>query len=635
MFYMTKKIIIIAVIVLLVGGGVSYFFLFSQEKTANYETAQAKKTDLRQTVRETGKVKANKEIELSFGQGGKLHKLWVETGDKITATQTLAELDYTDLEIQKQEAEANLRAAQAKLAKLQAGEKKENIEVIEKQEKQAEKEYRSALNSLKETKKSAQNSIDQAEENLYNLQNDDPDTLTGYEQSIQTAQDSLEKTKESYKQSIEKNQELALSTINHSLAVINTALDEIDEIINDKDLERLGLLGAKNPSNLDKTKNLYKESLSLKTNSQESYDQAYLNSTEENLNQALTDALAATNKTMEALNYCYKTLEDSVTSPNFTTTQLNDYKTIIDGQITTINSGINSLQNIKHSLESAYISYDLNIASAENNLKGAQTNLEDAIREAENTLESARINGEQNITTAQNQVQSTLQAWEVAKSKLKQIKASTRQEDIELAQAEVERARANITLLEDKIAKSVIKAPFNGQITRINYEEGEQIPPNSPVLKVLNEANHKIEVDISEVDIAKVNLNDNVTITLDAFGEKEKFQGEVHSVDPAETIIQDVVYYEVTIYFTESENKLKKIKPGMTANITIHTDQKNNVLAIPSRAVIKKEKGKIVRVLKEGESKEKKVKTGLRGDNGMTEIVSGLEGGEEIITYIE
>ncbi len=632
---MTKKIIIIAVIVLLVGGGVSYFFLFSQEKTANYETAQAKKTDLRQTVRETGKVKANKEIELSFGQGGKLHKLWVETGDKITATQTLAELDYTDLEIQKQEAEANLRAAQAKLAKLQAGEKKENIEVIEKQEKQAEKEYRSALNSLKETKKSAQNSIDQAEENLYNLQNDDPDTLTGYEQSIQTAQDSLEKTKESYKQSIEKNQELALSTINHSLAVINTALDEIDEIINDKDLERLGLLGAKNPSNLDKTKNLYKESLSLKTNSQESYDQAYLNSTEENLNQALTDALAATNKTMEALNYCYKTLEDSVTSPNFTTTQLNDYKTIIDGQITTINSGINSLQNIKHSLESAYISYDLNIASAENNLKGAQTNLEDAIREAENTLESARINGEQNITTAQNQVQSTLQAWEVAKSKLKQIKASTRQEDIELAQAEVERARANITLLEDKIAKSVIKAPFNGQITRINYEEGEQIPPNSPVLKVLNEANHKIEVDISEVDIAKVNLNDNVTITLDAFGEKEKFQGEVHSVDPAETIIQDVVYYEVTIYFTESENKLKKIKPGMTANITIHTDQKNNVLAIPSRAVIKKEKGKIVRVLKEGESKEKKVKTGLRGDNGMTEIVSGLEGGEEIITYIE
>lgn len=632
---MTKKIIITTIIILLAGGGVSYFFLFPEEKKTNYETARVEKADLNQTVQETGAVKANQEVELSFGQGGKLNKLWTKVGEKITATQTLAELDYTDLEIQKQEAEAGLKAAQAKLAKLKAGEKEENIEVIEKQEKQAQEEHLAALDNLEETKKSVQNRISQAEENLENLLDDSPETLTSYEQSIQTARDSLETTQENYQQTISKNQELTLSTINHSFAVNNTALDEIDSIINDKDLQNLNVLGVKNYTYLRETRNLYDQSLALIEEAKKSYEKAKEEPKRETLTTALKDSLESLNKTMGALSYCYKTLENSVTATGFTDSTLDSYKTTIDTQITSVNTNINSLENTKHSLEGAYIAYNLNVTSAENNLNQAKASLKDAIRDARNALENAQVDGEKQITAAKNQVKSAQQAWEVAKSKLRQIKASTRQEDIDLARAEAERVRSNIQLLENKIDKSVIKAPFDGQVTQINYEEGEQVPPNSPVIKILNEASHKIEVDISEVDIAKTSLKDNVTITLDAFGEEEKFKGEIHSIDPAETIIQDVVYYEATIYFTESKDKLKKVKPGMTANITIHTDQKKNVLAIPSRAVIKKDGEKMVRILKQGEIEEIKVKTGLRGDSGMTEILGGLKEGQEIITYIE
>ena len=389
-----KKIIIITILILIIGGGASYFLFFKKDAGPKYETVKAETMNLTQTVQETGKVKANKEISLSFEQGGKLKKNWINVNEQITATQTLMELDHEYLEIQKQEALASLKAAEAKLKKLKAGEQEEDIRGVEKQASQAEEEYNSSLKNLTEIKKTTENTVKQAKKTLNNLLDDSADTLTNYEQSIQTAKDSLEKTKKSYQQSINKNKELALSNVFYSLSVINTALDEIDEIINDEDLKRLSVLGVKNPNHLTQTEILYEESLVLKTKANQNYIKVNQDNSKENVQEAVLSTLNALNKTMDALNYCYKTLENSVTTSSFTSTILNTHKTTINSQITNVNTNIGSIQSIKHSLESAYISYDLNINSAENNLKQAQVNLDDAIRSAENALESAQINGE-------------------------------------------------------------------------------------------------------------------------------------------------------------------------------------------------------------------------------------------------
>jgi HlyD family secretion protein len=546
------------------------------------------------------------------------------------------ELDYEYLEIQRQETLANLKASEAKLKKLKAGEAEENIKVVEKQTEQAEEEYNSSLKNLAETEKTIENTIKQAEENLNDLIDDSANTITSYEQSIQTAKDSLNKTEENYQQSIDKNKELALSNVFYSLSVINTALDKVDAIINDEDLKRLSVLGVRNLGYLTQTEILYEESLVLKEKANQNYIKSNQDNNKENIEEAILSALNALNKAMDTLNYCYKTLENSVTTSSFTSTILDANKTTINSQITNVNTNIGSTQSIKHSLESAYISYDLNINSAENNLKQAQVNLDDAIRSAKDTLKSAQVNGEKQITTAQNQIKTAKQAWEVSKSRLEQIQASSRSEDIELAEAEVERVKASLRLLDDKIKKSVIRSPINGKITKINYEEGEQVPPNSPAVEILNETRFKIEVNISEVDITKIDKEDKVVITLDAFGEEKEFMGMVDSIKPAETIIQDVVYYEVVIYFDGEKSDLGGIKPGMTANITIHTEELKNALSVPSRSIIKKsDDEKIVRVLEGEEIVERKIETGLRGDDGNTQIISGIKEGEEIITYIE
>ncbi|MBT4542151.1 MAG: hypothetical protein HOC34_04305, partial [Candidatus Magasanikbacteria bacterium] len=145
-----------------------------------------------------------------------------------------------------------------------------------------------------------------------------------------------------------------------------------------------------------------------------------------------------------------------------------------------------------------------------------------------------------------------------------------------------------------------------------------------------------IEVDVSESDIAKVSIGDNVNITLDAFGDDTIFNGSVVSVEPGETEISGVIYYKTDIVLEEITEV--DVRSGMTANIDIITNMKEQALTVPQRAIIKKDGKQIVRILtneKTGEFFEREVVSGIRGDAGQTEIISGIEEGEKIITFIK
>ncbi len=631
-----KKIIItiVAVIVVLLG---VYFIFWGQEEASKFETVRAEIRDLTQTVEETGKVKGREELELSFDRNGTLKANLVEEGERVKEGEELAELDYETLNIQKQEAEARLEAARLNLIKLRSGAAPSDVQVARSQLDQARENYRAAAANLEETRKTVNNSIDQAREHLHNLKDDGSDTMTAYEQSVQTAEQNLADTKETYREQISNNKESVVSTCDNSISVANTALDKIDEIINNDDLENLGVLSAKNTNYLTQTKKYYRESEELWQEAKDSYSRAKQDNSRTRLDQLLEDTLDLLDKTFLALDNCYQALENSITSTGFTSSELSAYKTTISQQITNINTAISSTQTVKHSLKSSYTTYNTKVAAAQNNLEGAQANLEDAIRNAENSLETAQTQGEQQITSAENQVETTKKSLEVARAQLNKAESPARQEDISLAEAEINQAQASLALIEEKIRNSIITAPKNGKVTKLNFEPGEQISMASPVVQMIAGQSLKIEVNISEVDITKIEAGDRVTLTLDAFSEDKKFYGQVKTIDPAETIIQDVVYYEVSIDFTDNNTSLEEVKPGMTANVTIHTEQKSGVLVVPSRAIIEKGDGqKIVRVPAGPDAiEEKPVETGLRGDNGLTEITRGLQEGEEVITYVE
>jgi multidrug efflux pump subunit AcrA (membrane-fusion protein) len=172
----------------------------------------------------------------------------------------------------------------------------------------------------------------------------------------------------------------------------------------------------------------------------------------------------------------------------------------------------------------------------------------------------------------------------------------------------------------------------------MEFEIGEQVNANQPALSLLTEGNLEVEVDISESDINKINVNDKVEITFDSLGEDKKFVGQVGFIEPAETVIQDVIYYKVEIYLADIASEYQTlIKPGMTTNIVITTAEKENVLIAPNRAIIDKNgSGKFLRLLVNEKLMEIPVSVGLKGDNGLVEIISDqVKAGDLAITFIK
>ncbi|MBU0698337.1 MAG: HlyD family efflux transporter periplasmic adaptor subunit, partial [Proteobacteria bacterium] len=175
-------------------------------------------------------------------------------------------------------------------------------------------------------------------------------------------------------------------------------------------------------------------------------------------------------------------------------------------------------------------------------------------------MATAEVTGAQQNAAAQAKVDTSYRAWLVAEAQLNQLKAGARAQDISLAQAQVAQAQASLDLVRNQINNNILKAPLDGTITKKSYEAGEQFSSAKPVFSLLGINNFEIEVDVSEADITKVAINDQTEVTLDAFGEDIKFSGQVSFIEPAETVIQDVIYYKVKINFDGKDKDVKSMK---------------------------------------------------------------------------
>jgi HlyD family secretion protein len=267
-----------------------------------------------------------------------------------------------------------------------------------------------------------------------------------------------------------------------------------------------------------------------------------------------------------------------------------------------------------------------NIVSSTNktSLDTEKTNINTALTNVANsqqTISSTKIANEKAINDALGNVKE-------AEDNLALKTASPRPTDIALYQAQVNQAQAQVDLLRNQIWDSTLRSPVKGKVTAINKELGELVQPSSveAVLTILPANPYGIEVEIYEEDVVKVKTGDEVEIKLTAFP-GEVFGGRVISIDPVEKLVEDIVYYKV---MTDFENPPAGLKPGMSADITIKTARKDNVLVI-MQAAIEKQNGKsFVNVLKDEKLESREITTGLQSTDGMVEVLSGLAEGEKI-----
>jgi RND family efflux transporter MFP subunit len=243
---------------------------------------------------------------------------------------------------------------------------------------------------------------------------------------------------------------------------------------------------------------------------------------------------------------------------------------------------------------------------------------------------------EANIRSAEARVAVNQGALAQARANLTQVAAGPRGVDIAALQADARSAEANYLSALSRLEKARMTAPIAGKVTAVNNKAGEQIAAGAAFIVIQNieGAAYELKVDISESDIAKVSLADAAIVTFDALGETAPAAAAVRQIDPAEKLVESVVYYEVTLEFSGVQPPA--IKPGMTADVEINTARLSQVIVIPQRAVLRRPSGQeYVRVVAGDTYEEREVQTGLRGDGGRVEVRSGLNEGEEIVVSIK
>ena len=214
------------------------------------------------------------------------------------------------------------------------------------------------------------------------------------------------------------------------------------------------------------------------------------------------------------------------------------------------------------------------------------------------------------------------------------------------AKEQVNTSRESVQKAQTNLGYATITSPIDGVILSKSVEEGQTVAAsfNTPELFVIAQdlTNMRVIADIDEADIGGVKEGQRVSFTVDAFPD-DSFEGAVTQVRQQATTESNVVTYEVVI---SAPNKDLKLKPGLTANVTIYTLEKNNVLAVPSKALrfmpneaflqkgesIEDCEGDHKLWTKEGNVyKAHKVEVGT--SNGiMTEITAGINEGVEILT---
>jgi len=278
--------------------------------------------------------------------------------------------------------------------------------------------------------------------------------------------------------------------------------------------------------------------------------------------------------------------------------------------------------------------FEAQVEQASANLALARANLEKsqvAVRDTENTWKRNKILYEKNFVS-----KSDLDASETSYlSALAQIKAS---------QAQVEQAQAALKLARTNLRNTRILSPVNGTVISRSIDVGQTVAASfqTPTLFTIAQDLKKMQIvtSVDEADIGRIRTGQPVSFTVDAYAD-QTFRGNVSEIRNAPTTVSNVVTYEVIV---KVDNPELKLKPGMTANVSIVIDDKKNILRIPNAALRVRiqapepsappQRGTGVWLLENKKPRRVLLVAGI-SDNRFTEVLSGdLAEGAAVIVEV-
>jgi RND family efflux transporter MFP subunit len=227
-------------------------------------------------------------------------------------------------------------------------------------------------------------------------------------------------------------------------------------------------------------------------------------------------------------------------------------------------------------------------------------------------------------------VQSAAAQVKQAQASLDTLKNTPLPEDVQVAELAVKDAQLALDQAKANLQKSELIAPFDGVVTNVNIQVGQLSSASTQPIVVADLAHLEAQVTVVETDLPRIKVGQPVQMTFDALT-GQTFSAKVVEVAYVGTVTSGVVNYPVTIALDQpsTSSASQQIRPGMTANVTIVVEQRDNILLVPNRAVKTTGRQKIVNVVVDGKPTPVNVTLGMSGDTE-SEVVSGLNEGDVV-----
>jgi multidrug efflux pump subunit AcrA (membrane-fusion protein) len=615
-----RKKIIGSALVFLLGA-----FYFTGEDAAYTEISfiNVDKGNVVQSVSITGSLSSEQKVNLQFRGSGKLLKNLVNEGDTVLEGDLISLLENSDQTNRLLQKNAELSSYRAKLDKLIAGSTEQEIRLKELEVQRSEIELMNAKKSIL-------------------LQTDiDNNKIIELNSAIDTAAITLELSKinlSKQENSFSSTEALSSSDSVDALNDLNSYSFQMKSKSENALVQCDNFLGVDNLvtnstfiQSLKSTNvNLFNDTIVLYNNIDDSLANLSF----------MADGLDKYNKQVEIflnvqtlLDNTYEILTNATTSTNLSSSELDTYRS-------TISTVRTDYITYYLSFYDKYQIYNRTQLSNTDSLNNAQSNLialekeveisEIAYQKAITTLDTYRKNSLKTISDLRKVADLKETLLRSQETNLEIANEDPREVDVRPYRADVSRSYAAVMLAKDDLEKQKLYAPFDGVITSVKHEPGEYVSSSSLHISIEAEGLY-IKANVSETDVTKLELEDNVSITLDAYGNDAKFTGILKHVDPAETVVDGVIYYKIEVLLSDTLDL--NVKSGMTSNLDIETNRKDSVLRIPLRLIKYDNKNNTyIKILENEKIVDKYVEIGLEGDN-YVEILNGLDEEQEIISY--
>lgn len=239
---------------------------------------------------------------------------------------------------------------------------------------------------------------------------------------------------------------------------------------------------------------------------------------------------------------------------------------------------------------------------------------------------SSILSAKNSIQDSKNAITSADRSIAEKTLSLAKTKAGPDEFDIRAKKIVIQQKEDALLSAKQTLADCYIRAPFNGIIAKVSVKKGDTASSGISTVTIITKQK-LAEISLNEVDIAKIKADQKSTLAFDAVSDLI-ISGEVAEIDAIGVVTQGVVNYSAKIVFDTQD---ERIKPGMSVSASVITDAKQNVLVVPNSAIKQQGGSAYVEILTNDIPQQQPVETGLANDT-MTEIVSGLQEGQRVVT---